>query len=256
MVTEVLAKHTQPEYWAKAVLRKLYYLRRHGADFKNTRWNFDWDIDLLNPINSANCLFEHNALRMLQNLNVLSIQEKKINDSPSRYTEATDYRIAPNIYDFPKVDYPNTHYAWAIWLTSFNNKEFLKQCKEYGVSTKLNGINASLSFELFSKPVVRINDVFYGFAMMNENAKPFLMVEYCYRKPNESISLDTLIVKKNIKGVTNIKESLKHTLFHKNAPLHYFINVTPKSLMVMPIVKLAEHQVEDIIKNSTIFSEN
>lgn len=244
---------TTPEKWIRVVLRKTLEAQRRGADFNYTRWIFSSDESLGIGVNGANILAEHNALRSIANFGATTLIEKDVKTDLNRFNTQNDYRLNESTFIKPNDDYVSNHYGWAVWLSSFDHDKFINLCKQYHVSTNVHNINAKLRFENISNPVVRAEKIDYELPTMAEDKKPFQIIEYCYERHGQVVSLQELKEQLKISGVDNIREALKHTHFgYSDGPLKPFIKVSAKTIKFVDKVKLSPGELE-LIANVSYF---
>lgn len=244
-----------PEKWIQVVLRKLFEDHRLGADFKHSRWIFNWDESLTSSLNRVNILYEHNALRTISASGVVRLDEKEVNKSSvtqDRYNRLIDYKLNSSIYNKPNDDNVINNYSFAVWITYFDYKRFLQQCKIYNVSTNIHNVTAKLRFEHISTPVVTAGRIDYMLSSMALEGKAFRVIEYSYNNPQRTISLDELNRNLRIKGTTNLRELLKQTHFsYRNGALKPFLSVKPQSIKLKPRIKLSPGELKLIEASST-----
>lgn len=114
---------------------------------------------------------------------------------------------------------------------------------------ELDKMNAKLSIEGFSIPVVTIGETKYRFTSMREG--PVLsIIDHCLSKhPNEQVDFDTL--KSELKELDikvpaklNIKEQIRTSHFGAGKPLSPFVTAFPKAVIVRSTVELSDEQID------------
>ena len=116
---------------------------------------------------------------------------------------------------------------------------------------ELDKINAKLSIEGFSIPVVTVGERKYRFTSMRDGLV-LSIIDLCLQKhPNEQVDFDTL--KKElaeldieVSAKTNIREQIRKSRFGDNMPLHPFVSAYPKAILVRPTVELNDNQIKEI----------
>ena len=114
---------------------------------------------------------------------------------------------------------------------------------------ELDKMNAKLSIEGFSIPVVTIGETNYRFTSMRDG--PVLkIVDHCLAKhPNQQIDFDTLREELskldiNVSAKTNIREQIRTSHFGAGKPLSPFVTAYPKAVIVRSTVELSDEQIE------------
>lgn len=117
---------------------------------------------------------------------------------------------------------------------------------------ELDKMNAKLSIDGFTIPVVSVGEKNYRFSSMRDGSLALHILEHCLKNhPNEQVDFVTL--KKelndlgiNLPGKTNIKEEFRTSRFGAEQPLNPFVTAFPKAIIVRPTVELSDEQVEII----------
>src|SRR6266446_67180 len=123
------------DYWIKRVLEKLDNFSKLGADFKKTRWLFDWNNSKSVQQNNEQYRGESNALIHLANTGTISIESKLSSKVP---LELEYYKFNEHGSDIPhfldKAKKSGAKWYVVYWITSFDYPKYLEQCKIYNVS--------------------------------------------------------------------------------------------------------------------------
>lgn len=114
---------------------------------------------------------------------------------------------------------------------------------------ELDKMNAKLSIEGFSIPVVSVGEKKYRFTSMRDGLV-LNIIDHCLSKhPNEQIDFDTL--KSELKELdikvpakTNIKEQIRTSRFGAEQALNPFVTAFPKAIIVRPTVELSDEQIK------------
>ncbi|HVX01107.1 MAG TPA: hypothetical protein VHA52_11850 [Candidatus Babeliaceae bacterium] len=114
---------------------------------------------------------------------------------------------------------------------------------------ELDKMNATLSIEGFSIPVVTVGETKYRFSSMRDGLV-LSIIDHCLSKhPNEQIDFDTL--KSELKELdikvpakTNIKEQIRTSRFAADQALNPFVTAFPKAIIVRPTVELSNEQIK------------
>jgi hypothetical protein len=245
-----------PEDWIRIVLRKIQEYSRRGADFKETRWLFDWDDSLDTAINSANIHAEQSALNTLANNKVIDLRIENVNTDLKRFNRIEDYKLNAHTYEKPDSDIVSNHSGLAYWVTNFDQEIFDKLCKKYHVSQKLHAVSAQLFFEEFTTPVVRANSTTYRFKSMRDGSPAFQIVKYAYEQPGQIIKLSVLKEHIKLHGVRNINVALKATQFNSNdGSLKPFIKTKSDTIKIIPKIRLTPGQLKLIAHHSSYYDE-
>jgi hypothetical protein len=114
---------------------------------------------------------------------------------------------------------------------------------------ELDKMNAKLSIEGFSIPVVTVGETKYPFSSMRDG--PILsIIDHCLSKhPNEQIDFVTLRSelkerKIEIPAKFNIKDKIRTSHFGAGTPLSPFVTSFPKTVIVRSTVELSDEQIE------------
>lgn len=114
-------------------------------------------------------------------------------------------------------------------------------------------VNARLSFENISTPAVEIGDKKYQFAPLR-NGSVMEIILYCFENyANQQVSLSTLQDRLSIKGVTNIKETLRRSFFDSDAGLlGFFVESSSQSITVKDSVTISNTLAKSVISSSKL----
>lgn len=121
---------------------------------------------------------------------------------------------------------------------------------------ELDKMNATLSIEGFSIPVVLVGEKKYRFTSMRDGLV-LRIIEHCLKNhPNQQIDFDTLKSELNdleikVPAKTNIREQIRKSRFGDNMPLNPFVSAYPKAILVRPTVELNDDQIKQIELAST-----
>jgi hypothetical protein len=121
---------------------------------------------------------------------------------------------------------------------------------------ELDKMNAKLSIEGFSIPVVTVGQTKYRFTSMRDGLV-LSIIDHCLNHhPNEQVDFDTLkseLIEQDIKvpAKTNIREQIRKSRFGENMPLNPFVSAYPKAILVRPSVELNDEQLNQIELAST-----
>ena len=116
---------------------------------------------------------------------------------------------------------------------------------------ELDKMNATLSIEGFSIPVVSVGEKKYRFTSMRDGLV-LNIIEHCLKNhPNEQVDFDTLKSELNdleikVPGKTNIREQIRKSRFGDEKPLNPFVAAYPKAILVRPTVELNDEQIQEI----------
>lgn len=117
---------------------------------------------------------------------------------------------------------------------------------------ELDKMNAKLSIEGFTIPVVSVGEKEYRFSSMRDGGLVLKIIEHCLKNhPNEQIDFDTLKSELNeldikVPGKTNIREQIRKSRFGDGKPLKPFVSAYPRAILVRPTVELRDEQLEQI----------
>lgn len=119
---------------------------------------------------------------------------------------------------------------------------------------ELDKMNAKLSIEGFTIPVVTVGEKEYRFSSMREGGLVLDIIDHCLKNhPNEQIDFDTLKSELNeldisVPAKTNIKDQIRKSRFGDDKPLKPFVSAYPKAILVRPLVELSDEQIEQIAR--------
>lgn len=115
---------------------------------------------------------------------------------------------------------------------------------------ELDLMNAKLSIEGFTIPVVTVGEKNYRFSSMRDGSLVLHIIEHCLKNyPNEQVDFDTLKKELNdldikVPAKTNIKEQIRTSRFGTEQPLYPFVTAFPKAIIVRPTVELSKEQIQ------------
>jgi len=121
---------------------------------------------------------------------------------------------------------------------------------------ELDKMNAKLTIEGFSIPVVTVGEIKYRFTSMRDGLV-LSIIDHCLKNhPNQQVDFNTLkaeLIEQDIKvpAKTNIREQIRKSRFGDNMPLNPFVSAYPKAIMVRPTVELNDEQIKQIELAST-----
>ncbi|TAH35745.1 hypothetical protein EYC59_02170 [Candidatus Saccharibacteria bacterium] len=116
---------------------------------------------------------------------------------------------------------------------------------------ELDKMNAKLSFDKITIPVISIGDSTYHLTSMRYGIT-FDIISYCYDNfPNEYVGLTTInkylqleeLGKPNIK---NLRDKMRGSHFEDEGPLVPFIEISPRKIMIKKSATLTDEQVNKI----------
>lgn len=116
---------------------------------------------------------------------------------------------------------------------------------------ELAKMNATLSIDGFSIPVVTVGEKKYRFSSMRDGLV-LSIIDHCLKThPNEQVDFGTLkleLTELEIKvpAKTNIKELIRKSRFGDGMPLSPFVSAFPKAILVRPMVELSNEQLKEI----------
>lgn len=125
---------------------------------------------------------------------------------------------------------------------------------ENNISTfqhELDKMNAKLSIDGFSIPVVTVGEKKYHFSSMRDGLV-LSIIDHCLKNyPNEQVDFDTLrleLTELEIKvpAKSNIKELIRKSRFGDGMQLNPFVSAYPKAILVRPTVELSDDQLKEI----------
>lgn len=116
---------------------------------------------------------------------------------------------------------------------------------------ELDKMNAKLSIEGFSIPVVTVGETKYHFSSMRDGPILSIIAHCLSNHPNEQIDFVTLkseLKELNIKvpAKFNIKDQIRTSHFGAGKPLSPFVTAFPKAVIVRSTVELSDEQIEQI----------
>ncbi len=116
---------------------------------------------------------------------------------------------------------------------------------------ELDKMNAKLSIDGFSIPLVTVGEKKYRFTSMRDGLV-LKIIEHCLKNhPNQQIDFDTLKSELNeldikIPAKTNIRELIRKSHFGDQRPLNPFVSAYPKAILIRPTVELSNEQLKEI----------
>lgn len=225
------------------VLHKIQALLEDKADFKMTRWLFDWDETKAPVENIPEAQQEHEALNWLRLNHVLELKVEgnftRPEDSrfPRKFHNSDDYWIAEGIkaYD-PESDKAWRNYDWCVWITKLELQKFITISRENGYDPKGEGVNARLELENMTTPKIIVNGVEYKFKPLRYDQSPGKILHYCLaNKPGVWVKLEDLKEPLKLNDVANLKKVFQGTDFSpKRGALQDFMMLQPKIIKVVP----------------------
>lgn len=115
----------------------------------------------------------------------------------------------------------------------------------------LDKMNAKLSIDGFSIPVVTIGEKKYRFTSMRDGLV-LSIIDHCLKNhPNEQVDFGTLkleLTELEIKvpAKTNIRELIRKSRFGDGMPLNPFVSAYPKAILIRTKVELSNEQLNEI----------
>jgi hypothetical protein len=116
---------------------------------------------------------------------------------------------------------------------------------------------ALLSFDSITKPVIKINEEQFTFKEMRDG-KPFNIISYCLEHyPKQHVTLIELKAELkasgvNVRGLVNLREAIRNSLFGEKHELSIFVIVSPHSIIVKPSIPISDKQFEMIKKSKKL----
>lgn len=113
---------------------------------------------------------------------------------------------------------------------------------------ELDKMNAKLSIEGFSIPVVTVGEKNYRFSSMRDGLV-LNIIDHCLKNhPDQQIDFDALKLELNELGIkvpakTNIREQIRNSRFGDNMPLNPFVSAFPKAIVVRRTAELNDNQI-------------
>ncbi len=121
--------------------------------------------------------------------------------------------------------------------------EITEETKSYDLALSFRGAGTA--------PIVRYKNEEYELPSMQADNNPFLIINYCLNKaPGEYVKLQTIKTIPGVKGVSNINEVLKNSVFGSKRALHIFVDSSAKSIKVKNNVPASQRELEAIKKES------
>jgi len=116
---------------------------------------------------------------------------------------------------------------------------------------ELDKMEAKLSFEKITIPVITIGDTSYRLSSMR-NGIAFEIISYCFEKfPDEFVGLPS--IKKYLQleeldeaDITNLRDKMRGSHFDDKGPLQPFIEISPRKLKIKKITALTDEEVASI----------
>lgn len=186
----------------------------------------------------------HSVLTLLENLEHIEIQQKPNFQLPEHVRERRD----------DEEDY----YVLELQPSFFDYLKAIETAASFYVADQIiapnTGTRAELDFIGITTPIVTTQNTQYKLESMQSSGIPFNIVAYClHNRPNQTLTLAQLrdgiaASEYSNSGIDSISENIRNSLFGKNNPLNPFIESSPKSILVKPVVQLTDKQLESIIK--------
>lgn len=114
-------------------------------------------------------------------------------------------------------------------------------------------VHAKLSFENISAPAVEIGGKKYKFTPLRSGSVMEIILHCFENYANQQVSLSTLQESLNIKGVTNIKETLRRSVFDSDAGLlGFFVDSSSQSITVKDSVTISNALAKSVASSGTL----
>ncbi len=116
---------------------------------------------------------------------------------------------------------------------------------------EIDKMNATLSFEKITIPVITIGDNIYRLSSMR-NGITFDIISYCYENfLNEHVGLTTInkyLQLENLgkPSITNLRDKMRGSHFEDNGPLVPFIDISPRKIMIKKSTALTDKEFNAI----------
>lgn len=255
------------------VLQKIYNLYEDGADFKQTRWIFNWnDVDS-NEKNVDSALQEIDSLNYLSSKGIINIKleenpqfhlRRDMADSKTfqgyreinsgiykKFWKSSDYKISKIKIFNPKADKAWAGFDYAAWITKFDIDKFKLECENRSLFLLNETVKGNLIIS-FGTVSVKFGNKSIRLQQLSESSRTQKILEYCKENQGRKILAEEIKDKastSNFKYLTSVLENNK--FFNRNnGLLKDFIEIDKRSILLRTEAYVSRENYDAIIKSS------